>query len=1114
MMDFWTLSADDKKRPMPLRMEMAVYYYDPGWSVLYAEVDGACSYMPVRGRSLPIKNGQKVLVEGSVIQSFGFDGDLVKVTVLAEGALPEPVRTAGLLNDIAAIRARWAEIEGYVLSQGEPDSTHVEAKLLSENHLVDVEIQIRGTDPVPLLTGARVRVVGVFDSVADAGGGAQKAQLWTAERVQVLGWLVDDPRFKEPATPIDQLEAAASQPWVRLIGEVWRQEPGRTLTLRDDTGQIVLGTVQPQVLAQRTRVEVVGRPIREGFGWTLQDPIFRQVELAPDAPRPGKGLQRLRLAEQVAVLTPEEANRHQAVSLRGVVTWFDDRASYFYLEDTSGGVRVRRAPEAGNTLAPGVSIELSGTTMSTGGRAEVEFGGAASIGPLGQPPVRGITLEQALAGAEEHRRVEMRGYVRQVRTEGNWTRLELTAASGEFSAILAAGESLDYLRGAMVRVQGVCTLATNANRETSEVEVWLQGVHAVVVEEPPPRDPFSVPAYTTGNLRRLSPAQLAGQQVRVSGMVLLHEPGRFLYLQDREGGLLILSRNTSAVRPGTWIDVVGIPGHAGHRAVLREGIWRTAQQPNDAIVPRELALTKLLDAGADIQLVRMTAGLRQIVRDGDRLRLELEAGGTVFGANLPVAANWVSPALGSRLELTGVYVLEYDEYRKPHGFRLELRSPADVRVLAMPPWWTGRRIGYAVVGLGLLTVLAAAWVLALRRRVERQTEQIRAQLEKEARLQAELERSSRLESLGVLAGGIAHDFNNLLTAILGNLGLASMDKHAMKAVGDCIGEAERGARRAKDITQQLLTFAKGGDPVRTSVYLPDVVKEAAGFARHGSNVRFDLDCRCNLPPGDVDAGQISRVVHNLVLNAAQAMPEGGVVRIGLTAVTVALGDVGVLPAGTYLKLTVADSGKGIAPENLSRIFDPYFSTKSQGGNCGLGLATVRSIVKKHNGHIDVESRLGEGTTFAIWLPAAAQPKVTRVATAPASPNGRGPARVLVMDDEDVIRRVAGRMLSLAGHETVFAADGAEAIQAYATARDSAHGFDLVIFDLTVPGGMGGKDALAELIKLDPSIRAVASSGYSSDPVMANPRTYGFCATLPKPYDIPDLMRAVEDARRK
>lgn len=683
--DFWTLSDADKKQPLPLKMELIVYYYDPGWSVLYAEVAGAASYFPVRGPVLPIKSGQKILLEGTVVQSAGLDGDRVKATVLAEGLLPEPVRTAGRLQDTAALRGRWAEIEGYVLSQREADPTHIEAKFLSENQLIDLFVQFSVTDPVPLLTGARIRVRGVYDSVADTTGRPQQSQCWTSERVQVLGWLASDERFKQASTPIDQLETVAGQPWVRLTGEVWAQEPGRTLTLRDGTGQLVIETVQPEALPQQARIEVIGRPIRNEFGWTLQDPLFRRVEVASNAPPLARGLQRLRLAEQVTLLTSEEADQHQAVTLRGVITWFDERVPFFYLQDASGGVRVRRPAGVGNALASGASIELSGVTISGARTAEVELRQSASIGPLGQPPARSITLEQALSGVDEYRRVEMRGYVRQVRTADNWTRLDLTAATGEFVAVLPAAGSLDYLQGAMVQVRGVCTMATEAKQEATGVELWLQSTHTVVMEAPPVQDPFSVPAQTTGSLRRFSSLQAASQQVRLSGMVLLHEPARFLYLQDREGGLLVLSRKMPALLPGTWIDVVGIPGRAGNRPALREGTWQMASQPGEAIVPRELPADKLLDFAADIQLVRVATVLRQAMREGDRVRLGLDAEGTVFEASLPAPADWVPPAAGSRLELTGVYVLQYAEYRQPHGFRLELRSPADVRVVAMPP---------------------------------------------------------------------------------------------------------------------------------------------------------------------------------------------------------------------------------------------------------------------------------------------------------------------------------------------------------------------------------------------------------------------------------------------
>jgi two-component system cell cycle sensor histidine kinase/response regulator CckA len=1114
--DFWNLSEAEKKIAHPLRMELVVYYYDPSWKLLYAEASDRATYLPVQGRPLAIKSGQRVRLEGTIIPAEGFDGGLITASVLADGALPPALPTTGKLEDAAALNGRWVSIEGYVLGQNEPDASHVEARMWCEGRTVHLNLQISGTEPVPQLVGARVRVRGVYDAALDLLGKIQRIQFWTiepAKHLDVLGWLADDERFKLQRTMIDQL-GATSAPWVRVVGEVRSQDLGKSLTLRDESGQIVIQTTQPELLMENSAVEVVGRPAQGEFSWTLHEALYRKA--GPSAgplmtlKSPGQMPLRLRLAEQVLELPPEQAEKRYPVNLRGTVTWVDARADFFYLQDASGGVRIRRQP--GQAVPSiGSALILSGITARGTYLSEVELQEASNQGVFALPSARSVTLEQALSGAEEGQLVEMRGFVRQVAHEGGWTRLNLTTFTGEFMAYLPFDDTLAYLKGALVRVRGVCTALTNANREFTDIRLWVQNRESIVVDEPNPADPFAVPLQAISGLRQSTTAQVFNDRVRVTGMVLLHEAGRYLYLQDAGGGLFVLTRETGRLAPGDWVEIVGFPGRAGNRLVIREAIWRPAA-PGAAVVPQLLTQLREPLPEVDARLVRVAAVLRQVVAEESKINLTLQAGDTVFEAAMRAAPGWVSPGIGSRVELTGVYVLEYDEYRQPRGFRLELRNPADVKLIAAPPWWTAGRAWSAIGVLMLITLLIVGWGVALRRRVREQTEQIRRQLEKEARLQGELERSSRLESLGVLAGGIAHDFNNLLTAVLGNLGLAAMDKRVMAAAGDCITEAERGARRARDITQQLLTFAKGGDPVRTAVLLPDIVSEAASFARHGSSVRFDFDYPPDLPPGNVDAGQISRVVHNLVINAVQAMPDGGVVRIALAAVKLGAGEVDALSAGSYLRLTIADTGKGILPENLSRIFDPYFSTKAKAGNSGLGLATVRSIIKKHNGHIDVESRVGQGTTFRIWLPAAQQEPSSSSRPPHGSP-AIGPARVLVMDDEDAIRRVAGRMLSLAGHETVFTTDGDEAIRAYAAARQGGRPFDLVIFDLTVPGGMGGKEALQELLKLDPQVRAIASSGYSNDPIMANPHAYGFRTSLPKPYDIPDLVRALEEVRR-
>jgi PAS domain S-box-containing protein len=379
------------------------------------------------------------------------------------------------------------------------------------------------------------------------------------------------------------------------------------------------------------------------------------------------------------------------------------------------------------------------------------------------------------------------------------------------------------------------------------------------------------------------------------------------------------------------------------------------------------------------------------------------------------------------------------------------------------------------------------------------------------RFEEELQRASRLESIGILAGGIAHDFNNILTAIMGNITLALLDGEALTKVERYLRDAERATLRARDLTQQLLTFAKGGDPVRTAVLLPQIITEVAQFALHGSRVKCEFDLPAGLWLADADKGQLGQVVQNLVINATQAMPEGGCIRIGARNEAVTVDSRRPLAPGDYVHISVADTGTGIKAEHLAKIFDPYFTTKQQGS--GLGLTTVYSIIRKHNGHIEVESELGRGSTFHLWLPVRREEQLDL-------PEDRGDVmkplqgRVLFMDDEEPIVQMATMLLRRLGFEVEQARDGSETVQKFAAAHGAGRSFDLVVMDLTVPGGMGGREAIDELRRIDPGVKAIVSSGYSSDPVLANYRAYGFSGMVAKPYKIDDFTRVLREVMRQ
>ena len=374
------------------------------------------------------------------------------------------------------------------------------------------------------------------------------------------------------------------------------------------------------------------------------------------------------------------------------------------------------------------------------------------------------------------------------------------------------------------------------------------------------------------------------------------------------------------------------------------------------------------------------------------------------------------------------------------------------------------------------------------------------------RIDEELQKSERLKSASVLAGGIAHDFNNLLTAILGNISLAQHEARDDAGMLKRLQDTESAVNRARGLTQQLMTFAKGGVPIRKTVALGRIIEESAQFVLRGSRVKCEFAIAPDLWPANVDAGQISQVINNLVINAAHAMNEGGTCRIFAENTQVGEGNHLLLAPGRYLKIAVQDEGHGIPESRLSRIFDPFYTTKPEGS--GLGLSSSYSIVKNHEGQIQVTSQVGQGSTFYVYLPASADALPVAEAEGKKVPI-EGTGRILVMDDEDIVREAVTSLLQFLGYEVATAMEGTAALKMYSDAQSEGRPFDAVIMDLTIPGGMGGKEAVRKLKEMDPDARVIVSSGYFTDPVMANFREYGFDGVVPKPYQIEELGRAVK-----
>ena len=378
------------------------------------------------------------------------------------------------------------------------------------------------------------------------------------------------------------------------------------------------------------------------------------------------------------------------------------------------------------------------------------------------------------------------------------------------------------------------------------------------------------------------------------------------------------------------------------------------------------------------------------------------------------------------------------------------------------------------------------------------------------KMEEELLKVRKLESVGTLAGGIAHDFNNLLAIILGNISLAKMLAEPSNKIHKRLIDAEEATIKGKELTYRLLAFSKGGESSKRVISLKEIVRDSARLTLSGSNIRCTFSFPNDLKQVEINGDEIGQVIHNIVQNAKEAMPQGGEIEIRADNIVLGSGEDIPLPEGEYVKISIKDHGRGISEEDLPRIFDPYFTTKEIGNvkGMGLGLAICFTTVKDHGGFITVESEPGIGTTITVYLSAC---KKAAVAERPEKERsvGRQGYKVLYMDDENLLRDVAGEMLEHVGYDVAFARDGLEAIKMYSEAMASEKPFDIVIMDLTIPGGMGGADAIGKLYEINPGVRAIVTSGYVNNPIMQDFKKYSFSGMIMKPFDVDELIRVVE-----
>ncbi len=1113
LIQVWPLSSELKAVAHPIRVEGRVSYFDPGYKLFWLESNGIGNYVVLASQAPPMRSGQHVLIEGTLVPNEGLSANRVTVKVLQEYEPIVPLDAKNRIGDIATFSTRVVTTEGYVDSQQLIDADHARLILIVDGRPVICWVKPDDPNVIPRWTGSFVRVTGLYSGRFDPTTTQISIELWVARQrdLTVLGDIASFPAFARPRTPINQLFQSPDGSEVHIRGRLEAHEPGSYLAVRDETGQVVVRSVQRSRLPIGSEVEAVGRVAISGAQWIVDEALYRPaVESAPSGDHPASSTAALVTVDQIRRLSAEEAARGRPVTITGMVTWAHADADFFFLQDLSGGIRVH----LDRTKLPEPQwlkyLRVEGVTYNGTFDPAVELRGYVDLGSQSHPPPKQITFDQAITGREDGQWVEMRGFLRRTDSDKDWRQIYVTTPTGEFVGHLQSPVNFVANPGSLIRVQGVCEVTGDRQGRIAGVTLRVPFIHDITTDEDAPADIYDLPLRAIKDLRQLNTAQNL-TRVRIAGTVLHAVPGSAVYVQERDAGVVLLSRDTTPLAPGDQVEAVGILGSEGVHPVLREAVYRKTGAGSPP-VPLLLADPARVLPSFDARLVQVRATLIDALSLPGRLRLTLQSGATLFEGLLdqPPAALPAGLLPGAVLDLTGVYRVSFDDTRQTRGFALQLRSPADIAIFKKARFLTAGRALIIAAILGSCSLLGLAWITALRRRVRRQTGQLREQMERQAHLEAEVQHAARLESLGILAGGIAHDFNNLLTIMMGNLGLAMLDEKVVGAAGPLLREIERGALRARDLTLQLLTFAKGGAPMRAAVALPEILEAAEQEVRPGPGVELAHDFPPDLWNANADQAQITQAIQSLLLNAVQAMPNGGVIRVSLRNEEIVPGPDSALPAGRYVRIAVADTGEGIKPEILPRIFDPYFTTREKAN--GLGLATVYSIVKRHEGRIKVESTPGQGATFFLWLPAAeaaVAPAAAPVGASAPTLSPLAPARVLLMDDEESIRMLGATLLQRIGLEAVAVSDGSEAIREFTRARDAGRPFDLVILDLTIPKGMGGKETIEQIRRLDPRVPAIVSSGYANTSVLSDFAQYGFQACVPKPYDIGELARAVK-----
>jgi len=720
--------------PRPVRLVLDLLYYDAACDSIIARNEGTPYFFACNYEDLPIEMHKRYLAEGMLAPSARRNLSGFHFTPLPA---PPPDRVVDLTGKTSQLEKIYPErprvrIEGYVEQEYMNDPTHYVLVVVFENTLF--HCLATGTKAeMPDLLDRRVRFEGLLAIRKQADGQISKIELYGegSPHYEVLNDVSNDPRFQRERTPVDQVKNLPANQLVKISGILNASERGSYITVRDETGQIKINTHQSRAVRMGDPVDAIGYP-HGGADAELTDGFFRVT--GPNSETLSSS-STLRLVEQALNLPPEKAAQGLPFIINGIITWVDPVKNYIYVRDSSGGIRVELRPGIqASAFAVPHSVEIEGNT-AVGAFTPVLHATRVTMRKWTEVPVaRPISYEQAISGIEAGQWVQMQGYLRAVEHDDTATRLIIATGSGEFTAHLPRSDHLAQLVGASISLPGVCAVNTNDRGEFQSFNLLAPLENLIEVLEPAPADPFNAPDRTVESMRKYNPLHSLIRRVRVLGQVIHQVPGRYLYIQEGTSGLLALTRSNEPLKPGDRIELAGLIGRESNRTMLRETIYhRLGEGP--PLAPAKLEVGQGISESLDGTLTQTTGKLIEAGLHDESMHFLVQTEHGSFEAILEKGSVTLPP-IGAQIQLTGVYLIDYDEYRQPRGFHLILRSPADLTVLRTPSWWTASHALY-IVGLllgGILLVMG--WVTILRRRVKKQTLLIREQYENETLLQA------------------------------------------------------------------------------------------------------------------------------------------------------------------------------------------------------------------------------------------------------------------------------------------------------------------------------------------------------------------------------------------